>query len=229
MTKLTLLLVLLLTAGCLQNQHNNGAVEINGEACVACHQSDYHNAQQPIHIGNMATTCGDSHTETSCQPARGGHPEASFAVTSGPHDGIGCVNCHDSSIGNTSAGGANTNCIQCHTQPEIDPNHMGRSGYAWTSSPKNFCLRCHPSGLAEGGEHPENAFPIASGNHRGIACARCHIAADGPYTADMNVSCVESGCHPRSWADDKHDEVNNYQWDPNNKHFCRQCHPRGIE
>ncbi len=220
-------LLSVMLAACLQN-HQNGAREFRGDDCVACHLDDYNNAVNPVHVGVNPTTCGDCHSQFGWRPAHAGaHPEAAFRITgNSKHTGVTCVECHNPNFGSNKKG-ANTDCIACHIRPEIDPDHTGRNGYAWSDSKHNFCLTCHPSGVAAGGLHPEAKFPITSGKHRSIACASCHMAADGPYTAGKNVSCINDGCHPAAKINSKHGDVRDYSFDATNKHFCLRCHPSG--
>ena len=42
-----------------------------GENCSTCHQSDFQKATQPLHAGVLSQNCGDCHSNTSWQPARG--------------------------------------------------------------------------------------------------------------------------------------------------------------
>jgi hypothetical protein len=225
---LMVLLLLGLTA-CLQNQHS-GAVAITGAACSDCHMPDYNRANGivPNHSMNELQ-CDNCHSDTAWKPTIG-HPEANFHIAAdSAHTNIACADCHKPALGRNRAG-ANTDCINtaCHLQSDIDPNHAGRSGYAWNGSKHNFCLTCHPDGTAaSASSHPEAKFPIQRGAHQGVACANCHLSALGANTAGMNVSCVESGCHPQSRVDRQHTDVGNYRFDTTNKHFCRDCHPTG--
>ena len=225
---LMVLLLLGLTA-CLQN-HQSGVVAVSGAECVDCHLADYNraNSLEPDHAQNEKQ-CGNCHTETNWQEVNG-HPEARFPIATSAHMNIDCANCHNASLnGGKHRGGADTDCINtaCHVQGDIDPDHNPRPGYAWNANQHNFCLTCHPSGEAT--SHPEANFPLQRGAHKGVACTNCHLAADGPNTAGMNVSCVESNCHPRSTVDREHQGENGYRFDVNNKHFCRDCHPTGRE
>jgi hypothetical protein len=219
-------LVLLLAAAC-ERQHAAGSVEVRGGDCVTCHLSAYQTANPP-HPGNFPQTCGDCHTTAGWIPAlQGGHPEDRFPIAQGAHQGIACGNCHDSSKG-TSVGGANTNCIACHTQTESDPRHSGVSDYSFNGAMPHFCLSCHPSGQAE--SHPEAAFPIASGAHQPFACNDCHIASMGPNAGGANTSCIgcHTGAHTQSLMDPRHREASRYNWDATMPHFCLTCHPTGI-
>ncbi len=223
-----------LLAGCLESHGGAGADDtgpvIDDRNCVGCHQADYDGTAAPRHSGQFPTTCADCHGTTSWRPALGGgHPEASFAIADGAHQGVTCQSCHKTELG-SSTDGANTDCITCHTRSENDPRHTGVSGYGFQPTVRNFCLQCHPAGTAEGASHPESRFPIASGAHR-MTCANCHIAGLGPSTGGQNTSCTgcHTGAHSQTRMTEKHREVNGYAWSTTNQHFCLTCHPRGRD
>lgn len=81
-----------------------------------------------------------------------------------------------------------------------------------------------PAPSAHGGTHPEDAFPIARGNHRGISCARCHDRP-GPDSRS-NTDCVQ--CHARSRWDPVHDGVRRYPTGAAAPNFCVDCHRHGT-
>jgi len=119
-------------------------------ACVTCHEYDYQNTQDPRHPGQYPQTCGDCHMTTAWRPAlEGMHPNSRFPITSGAHEHIGCIDCHDPMLG-SSVGGANTDCIGCHTgkhsRAKMDEEHHEVGGYSWDASRPSFCLDCHPNG-----------------------------------------------------------------------------------
>lgn len=103
----------------------------------------------------------------------------------------------------------------------VPPIHVGNK--------PTTCGDCHNIDAwcpALDGIHPETAFPISRGHHQGIACLDCH-SLPGPSTGGMNVSCVTSNCHPRSWYESEHEE--GPAWNSSNPTFCRNsgCHPDG--
>ncbi len=75
-----------------------------------------------------------------------------------------------------------------------------------------------------GGTHPEDAFPVARGDHRGISCARCH-SRPGPDDRG-NTDCVQ--CHARSRWDPVHDGVRRYPTGSAAPNFCVDCHRHGT-
>ncbi len=126
--------------------------DVRGQPCINCHSSAYATAKSPQPHTGFSTSCNDCHSTTSWIPAAG-HPEQKFPITTGPHAnaGIACTDCHISALGSPS-GGANCDCVHCHlgahTAPGIDDKHTDVGSYPGSaSSPPNFCLKCHPSGL----------------------------------------------------------------------------------
>jgi len=212
-------------ASCFRD-HPSTATEVRGEECVACHLDDYDGTTQPVHVGNATypTTCANCHVTTGWQPALdGNHPENNFPITHGPHTGIKCMSCHDLSLGGSSTGGANTNCLQCHHQPDVDPHHNGVSGYHYDSSQPHFCLSCHPDGM--GGGHPGDKFPIANGAHSNIPCDMCHDSSLGSPDSKDNTNCLT--CHIAADISPHHTDVGGYNYDTSKPHFCLDCHPNG--
>jgi hypothetical protein len=211
--------------------HPDGAVAITQDDCASCHMPEYLGASEPVHVDRMPETCADCHSNQAWQPAVGlGHPEVFFPIASGDHSGITCIQCHDPGAG-SSTGGANTDCIGCHTgaheQARMDDVHGGVSDYRFDSQTPNFCLSCHPDGQAA--DHPDDRFPLG-GAHGGVACGDCHDDALGPSTGGQNVSCIgcHTGEHSMTRMDDKHHEVSGYSWQADDPDFCRRCHPRGL-
>lgn len=210
MLRLVILLSMLGLVGCFQPQHATGS-EVSNLECVTCHLDDYNG--NPTHPGQKPTTCADCHTTANWDSA-GGHPESAFAIKSGAHQNIECQTCHVASLG-SPVKGANTDCIQCHARGDVDPHHTGVSGYAYSTTQRNFCLTCHPDGTAR--SHPESPFAIQSGNHRGIACATCHNPARGSVPS-QNIDCYGGGaCHGGS-----------HYYTPATPARCFSCHPSGI-
>lgn len=143
-------LALALTA-CFQSQH--AATEaITSADCATCHIELYN--ANPTHPGQKPITCADCHTTDDWGNA--GHPEPAFPIAAGAHGGIRCTTCHIASLG-SPVKGANTDCVQCHTQADMDPHHTQAPGYAYDSAHRNFCLTCHPSG--------RNQFVAPPGSH----------------------------------------------------------------
>jgi hypothetical protein len=128
--------------------------------CVGCHQADYDRAVTTVtEHSTYPTTCQDCHSTTDWDNAIGGaHPNDRFDIMSGRHSGYECTSCHIPERG-TSAGGANTDCVNCHTgdhtRAEMDRvgGHQEERDYPPAGGPYaapfnevNFCLDCHGDG-----------------------------------------------------------------------------------
>jgi hypothetical protein len=224
------LALLVCIAGCVA-KHDAALKDVQATDCATCHAVDFNAAAH--HAGQTPGRCGDCHMVAAWTPALDGvHPEDKFPVQSGNHM-LACLTCHNLALG-ASTGGANTDCIGCHTHARstVDGQHAGVSGYIFDASMPHFCLTCHPDGTAR--MHPESRFPITSGAHSGIACADCHDATLGSDLGGQNVNCTgcHSGTHSRSRMDARHagclsGDCSRYIWSDSNKQFCRMCHPSG--
>lgn len=200
--------------------------------CTSCHTQP---AVDPLHAGDPTYAFSTTNPAfcLSCHPdgRAAGHPELGFPLATGAHQGIACAACHDATRG-TSAGGANANCVGCHSgthaRAVVDQQHLGDPSYAFDVTSPAFCLRCHPRGIADG-VHPETRFRIRSGAHAPFACNDCHVPARGSPVGGFNTSCVgcHTGEHSRTRVDAEHREVGGYTFDTANPHFCLRCHPSG--
>lgn len=111
----------------------------------------------------------------------------------------------------------NLACASCHMDLyNAQPDHPGQKS--------TDCAQCHNTASWQAA-HPETAFPIKTGAHTGIACAKCHDASLGSPSKGANTDCVQ--CHPQSQADPEHDPSSGYAWDGAKKNFCLTCHPDG--
>ena len=124
--------------------------EIEGEysfiqsECVACHQSNYQNAQNPEHTGmGFSIRCEDCHNLTGWRPANFSGHDGYFPIYSGEHAGKWdtCSDCHVVP-GNYQQFSCYDGCHE-HNQAKMDDEHDEVSGYVFES---NACLSCHPSG-----------------------------------------------------------------------------------
>jgi Cytochrome c7 and related cytochrome c/Doubled CXXCH motif (Paired_CXXCH_1) len=118
-------------------------------ACEACHAGKFESSTFPGHA-SFQRTCRDCHETAAWKPATGPHPEASFPISAGVHQGYGCLDCHDPARG--ANGLTNTNCVGCHDgvhdRAVVDPLHrdLGVTDYPSGAQPPNFCASCHPTG-----------------------------------------------------------------------------------
>jgi hypothetical protein len=136
-------------------------------ACVRCH------ADPPVDL-------------ISAHQAR--FPIAAGSVT---HD-TGCLHCHTASQAAKpwATDFAKFDCTACHTRAATDPNHVGVTGYAFSSA---GCFSCHPGGTAGAPANHPQLFPIAAGtSHAGIACSACHT---DPANRASTATLACSSCH----------------------------------
>jgi hypothetical protein len=204
------------------------------------------------HSSGCGTSCADCHdAPTAATPNGTGwvnnlggcvHPEQTFPLQSNgtatrpatgpsPHANIKCRDCHSPLIAGTSAMGANTDCLSCHPNDAviIQPPHDGYPGYTYVDSVRNFCLSCHPAGLAD--KHPEMIFPST---HQGAKCNHCHDMSISTTDYVANPNCMAAGCHVLSKIDTSHAGRGSYATDKTSppsplttNDFCVNCHGLG--
>lgn len=199
--------VFTLLAACMQS--HTGTKQLGSTDCYGCHQPDYEGTPRaaaadpavPDHLANPAvytTNCAGCHNTTTWY----GHPEALFAVQSGPHADIQCNACHMDSTNNSGdAHGANTLCTTCHFATEtpflgpgdMTTGHSDQPMFSYTSPPagyttQNFCLACHPDGREK--PHDDSVFPQ---DHHARNCDSCHDRSKGSDAMGQNADCRR--CH----------------------------------
>lgn len=213
--------------------------------CFDCHGADYAGAADPPHPQNLPTTCNDCHTTDAWTPAM-------FS-----HDGLtaACVGCHQADYDGVAdpphPQHLPTTCENCHTTDVWVPatfTHDGVMGaclgchqadYEGTQNPPHLnmypqtCQDCHTTDAwvpALDGIHPEANFPITQEPHSKFACLECHNAALGSSIGGVNTDCVgcHTGDHNATKMNDVHKDQVDYVFDPDNPHFCLECHPRGF-
>ena len=234
-----------LATACLESHGNQQ--QVRQADCYTCHVAEYKAtgvslefpAPVPIHATSKCSTdCVQCHTTTTWVNSLGGcaHPESAFPLSTmgTKHTSIACSSCHSDALTTpttTSVKGANTDCITCHPNTSTQAqNHVGvtyDSGtlvgqpYAYLSSTPNFCLACHPNGLAVG-HGPSNPFRLP---HRGSTCAQCHDTASGlGHTGGADVTCMRGGCHDGTGNSDRAHHA-----DTGHHPGClaKGCHPDG--
>jgi hypothetical protein len=144
------------------------------------------------------------------------------ATTSPDHGALGlptaCTNCHTTSPNwtpvNMNHTGLSGTCQQCHIDDynaSTSPDHEIQ-GYPLE------CDLCHTSTTSwhSTNWHHEQ-FPQA---HAGSRCNQCHTTTQ----VFTSFSCISGGCHPQGATDNRHDNVNDYQY---NSNACYDCHPNG--
>jgi hypothetical protein len=233
MTRFAIATLVLVLGGCFQD-HPAGQHELMGTDCYSCHTTDYANTTAPVHRDApqvFSTTCANCHRTVGWQPALEGLHGTVFGIAGGAHANIACLGCHDLATGQPSKLGANTNCIQCH--PDDAAQRDGHSDvttltgepYRYLSGVANFCLSCHPAGLAD--LHPDDKF-ARTGNHA-VPCGQCHDRTVGPDTKGGNVTCIDARCHHTVQAVQGGEGHSGQRWttslgNGSNRHFCHDCH-----
>lgn len=214
-----------LTAFPLEGRHvgvNCGACHQTSYAgtstdCYSCHQSDFEGTSDPGHLASaFPTSCETCHTVAGWEPATFDHALTSFPLE-GRHVGVNCNACHQSGYSGTP-----TACYACH-QPDYegtnDPNHLAASF-------PTTCENCHTAAGWEPAnwDHDAEYFPIFSGPHRNEwgNCSECHTVS----TSFAVFDCTNCHEHRQSEMDDKHSDVNNYEFSSS---ACYTCHPNGRE
>jgi hypothetical protein len=221
---LVLVLGLLALTACLEN-HTGTEQVVKQSDCYTCHVNEYNAtglsvefpAPVPVHkTSSCSTDCIQCHTTTTWINSLGGcvHPESNFPLASRgtKHTNIKCTDCHKAELTTatvTSVGGGNTDCISCHPNTSTQAqNHVGvtydsgtllGTAYSYKATEPNFCLVCHPNGLAVG-HGTGNPFPLP---HHSAKCVNCHdpaVTAAVGHAMGLDVTCVASGCH-RTHAD----------------------------
>lgn len=105
----------------------------------------------------LVAACTETHTQSqvefterscsNCHTQKLIHPEDAWPITTGPHMGIDCADCHSfkSGMGITAVHAV---CTTCHAEADMDPLHTGSAGtgYMWDPVNHDFCQMCHPTG-----------------------------------------------------------------------------------
>ena len=150
-----------------------------GEQCSTCHQADYENASQPLHVGVISTTCADCHASTSWSPARGSNHSWPL---NGAHTNAACNSCH---VGEPARyEGTPMGCLDCHQSDRdvaLVPPHVDFS---------NDCSTCHGTAAWQPAAFAHE-WPL-EGAHAAANCASCH-GGDPPVYDGTPETCV--GCH----------------------------------
>ncbi|WP_428269351.1 hypothetical protein [Haliangium sp.] len=226
--------------GCAECHKSSLGSPVQGQNtdCVGCHRGSHERAlMAETHsiVGGYDFIDGQPNFCLGCHPSgisqADGHPNSAFPIAAGAHTGQQCADCHDPGLG-SPLDGLNTNCVGCHTgehsRAAMDQAHEIVAGYEFRPGNPNFCLSCHPSGEAE--RHPDDRFPISSGNHTGFACDDCHDPALGSNARGLNTDCIgcHTGDHAQGAMDSRHSGVSGYAFAPDNPRFCLSCHPSGV-
>ena len=208
--------------------------------CMACHETDFAQADDPSHTG-LPTDCAQCHSTSAWEPATFNHDLTRFALT-GVHKSVSCASCHTSGYVGTPM-----QCDACHHSDYVaasDPNHI-------TAGFSTDCAQCHTSTgwIPATLDHNLTGFPL-TGAHRTTTCAKCHSSGytgtptqcdachHGDYTgvADPNhvlaafsTNCAQ--CHntsrwdPSSWS---HNQTGFTLTGAHQSVTCNSCHSTGF-
>jgi hypothetical protein len=116
--------------------------------CLACHQVDYTSTLgtpvNHIQLG-FSTQCRDCHSPFRFKGAHFAKHNDCFLITSGPHAGIECMNCHTSLTGaqvNGTCATGTAACSACHVHlcGQMAQVHANVAGYQCKDVK---CYQCH--------------------------------------------------------------------------------------
>lgn len=125
--------------------------------CQGCHAVDAQRTQvlgKPVNhvaLGLDQQNCRTCHGALSFTPARFPTHDICFPISSGPHAGVPCLQCHSTLQGAGMTAGCQTGtaqCTQCHTNDgaprvgQTDVQHAAVGGYQWRD---RRCVECHVS------------------------------------------------------------------------------------
>ena len=150
--------------------HIDGNFTNTPTECIACHQADFENAQNPKHNSSyFSTNCMECHTlDLDWMPAEFLSHDNLFPIYSGSHKGEwdACIDCHLNPDDFSQF-----TCTTCHERNETANQHDEVNGYVYES---NACLVCHPTGNEEDRfDHDRTQFPL-KGAHASVDCKECH-------------------------------------------------------
>ena len=196
-----------------------------GRSCSACHRD--------IHAGYAGVQCASCHDTEGWKSKfdADAHRRTNFPLQ-GRHALLPCEQCHGDRRDRSFAR-PTVPCWECHQADLQNAGARGTDHTAFPGYPQLACLGCHGFWRwtpATFGGHG-SCFPIDSGNHAGIACARCHVA--GLPTPLQIGSCSSvpypacSSCHPCSSVQPRHTSVPGFSC-VNLDQRCYECHPRGT-
>lgn len=115
--------------------------------CFGCHENDFVQATNPIHVNVFPATCTECHSTNAWTPSTFDHGPY-FPITSGAHRGkwTGCATSGDGSgCHNQPSDYSIFSCVHCHdhSQSRMNNKHDDVRNYVYTSE---ACFECHPRG-----------------------------------------------------------------------------------
>jgi hypothetical protein len=170
--------------------HAEGRFRGLSPRCVDCHED--------AHLRALGSTCERCHNSERWIPTTFEHGIDIFPLW-GAHQAVDCASCHRDEV-TWQVDSPPRECIDCHDRD------FRRAPVVVHMQAGPDCERCH--GFDEWpGAHDDAWFNIRTGQHRGVACARCHDLA--PDYADYTCDACHHG----------HDD---------GRRRCLECHPNGF-
>ncbi len=112
--------------------------------CIACHLADRARATINHDAAGFGPNCRECHNTWTFAGASFPAHDTCFQITSGPHAGIRCLDCHTQMSGTVTVTGAcNTgtaSCTRCHTCAKVAPQHANVPGF---DCKDRKCYECH--------------------------------------------------------------------------------------
>ncbi len=191
-------------------------------SCVDCHAHEFA-ATQTDHMGVggygfVSGDCLKCHFDASVPKLADHVPFLISAASKHKAEDAPCLECHTGELPDrpfASADFKSFNCLDCHTQQEIDPTHMGRLDYRYDNM---ACLGCHIDGKAISRISHDPTFPISAGTaHATQDCTGCHTDANDAEA----VTCVDCHAHETVATQSDHAGVGGYGYVTSD---CMKCH-----
>ena len=189
--------------------HIGGVYEGTPTNCIDCHQDNYDEADDPIHVEpSFSTNCLECHTEVAWEPSSFDHDTSTDFALNGAHINTDCISCHIDGIYE----GTPTNCNNCH---QDDYNQVVEPNHSALGFPTD-CIQCHTEVAWEPADFDHSQFNFAlNGAHETISCTDCHIG--GVYEGTP-TNCVD--CH----QDDFANAADPIHVDAHFSTNCLECH-----
>jgi hypothetical protein len=150
--------------------------------CYACHKKD------DKHEGTLGKQCGSCHTDRDWKVPTLDHNKTRFPLT-GKHFVAKCKDCHVTARYNE----APRDCWSCHKKEDKHKEKYGRA-----------CEDCHNTRswpLWDYDHDKRTKYPL-TGEHRKVACDKCHTQA---APVGKKIAATSTDCYSCHRKDDVHD------------------------
>jgi hypothetical protein len=166
--------------GCKSSQDIHDTDEAKSKPCIACHDSAYRAAQNPVHVNALPQTCQDCHSTQAWSPVAVTAQNHKWFPLQNKHATPTCTSCHTKSF---KPGDTPTDCKGCHQKNYDTAQSPVHTGYP------TDCKVCHN----DFGWKPSNfVHPWALLNlHAQIPCASCHTGSPPKWVVPTDCN----GCH----------------------------------